>query len=77
VDDALSSVGSANLDNRSMRLNFELTTLFVDTAFATQVEAMLERDFSRARRVTAAEIDGRGWPYRFAVRAARLLSPIL
>ena len=77
VDDALSSVGSANLDNRSMRLNFELTTLLVDKAFATQVEAMLERDFSRARRVTAAEINERGWPYRFAVRAARLLSPIL
>jgi cardiolipin synthase A/B len=77
VDDALSSVGSANLDNRSMRLNFELTTLFVDTAFATQVEAMLQRDFSHARRVTAAEVEARGWAYRFAVRAARLLSPIL
>jgi cardiolipin synthase A/B len=77
IDDALSSVGSANLDNRSMRLNFELTTLIVDEPFATKVEAMLERDFSRARPVTAAEIDARGWPYRFAVRAARLFSPIL
>jgi cardiolipin synthase A/B len=77
IDDALSSVGSANLDNRSMRLNFELTTLVVDKDFALEVERMLEKDFSRARRVTAAEVDGRGWPYRFSVRAARLLSPIL
>jgi cardiolipin synthase len=77
IDDALSSVGSANLDNRSMRLNFELTTLVVDRDFATQVQTMLEHDFARARLVTAAQVDGRGWPYRFAVRAARLLSPIL
>ncbi len=77
VDDALSSVGSANLDNRSMRLNFELTTLIVDEAFASQVEAMLLRDFARARLVTAAQVQSRGWPYRFSVRAARLLSPIL
>jgi cardiolipin synthase A/B len=77
IDDALSSVGSANLDNRSMRLNFELTTLVVNEPFAAKVEAMLKRDFSRARPVTAAEIDAKGWPYRFAVRAARLFSPIL
>jgi cardiolipin synthase len=77
VDDALSSVGSANLDNRSMRLNFELTTLVVDKDFAAQMETMLLRDFSRARPVTAAQVNRRGWPFRFAVRAARLLSPIL
>lgn len=77
IDDALSSVGSANLDNRSMRLNFELTTLVVDQDFATRVESMLQKDFARARPVTAAEVDARGWPFRFAVRAARLLSPIL
>jgi cardiolipin synthase len=77
IDDALSSVGSANLDNRSTRLNFELTTLVVDKDFAKQMEVMLERDFARARRVTAAQVEARGWYYRFAVRAARLLSPIL
>ncbi len=77
VDDALSSVGSANLDNRSMRLNFELTTLVVDRPFAAKVATMLERDFASARPVTSAEIDARGWAYRFAVRGARLFSPIL
>jgi cardiolipin synthase A/B len=77
VDDALSSIGSANLDNRSMRLNFELTTLVVDEAFAAKVEAMLLKDFSHGRPVTEAEVHGKGWPYRFAVRGARLFSPIL
>ena len=77
VDDALSSVGSANLDNRSMRLNFELTTLVVDEPFAAQVATMLERDFARSRPVTSAQIAAKGWPYRFAVRGARLFSPIL
>jgi cardiolipin synthase len=77
IDDALASVGSANLDNRSMRLNFELTTLIIDAPFTAQVATMLERDFAAARPITAAEVHARGWPTRFAVRAARLLEPIL
>jgi cardiolipin synthase len=77
VDDRLATVGTANFDNRSFRLNFELTLLFDDPGFARQVEAMLERDFADAKPVTMAEVDGRSAAFRLAVRFARLLAPVL
>ena len=48
VDDEVASVGTANFDNRSFRLNFEVTALIVDEAFATEMEAMFEQDFAHA-----------------------------
>ncbi len=77
VDDAVSSIGSANLDNRSLRLNFEITAIVVDRGLAAAVHEMLEEDFRRARRAGAADLTQRGWAFRWAVRAARLLDPIL
>lgn len=77
VDDRLSAVGTANFDNRSFRLNFEITILFDDPGFNASVEAMLRRDFTGSKPVSLAEIDGRSYPFRLAVRLARLLSPVL
>jgi cardiolipin synthase len=77
VDDEIAAVGTANLDNRSLRLNFEVMAVAVDRTFAGQVAAMLERDFQQARRASAADLRDRSWPFRWAVRAARLFDPIL
>ncbi len=77
VDDRLAGVGTANLDNRSLRLNFEITVLFADKDFAGQVRAMLEEDLAACRLYQDEELIRRGWVFRFAVRAARLAAPIL
>jgi cardiolipin synthase A/B len=76
IDDDLAAIGTANLDNRSMRLNFELTVFFTDRPFVSQVAHMLEEDFRHCRRATAGDLGRRGLPFRIAVRIARLLSPI-
>jgi len=62
---------------RSLRLNFEITAIVADPGFAAQVQAMLEEDFRHARRTGAADLRARSRPFRWAVRAARLLDPIL
>jgi len=77
VDAVCAAVGTANLDNRSFRLNFELTLLNYDPGFIRSVEEMLSADFARSRKVTMADYSRRNPIFRFAVRAARLLSPIL
>ncbi len=77
VDEVLSSVGTANLDNRSMRLNFEVNAVVLCPDFAKQVAAMLEVDFSQSREVGAADYQSRSWWFRVAVRLARLTSPIM
>ncbi len=77
VDDELAAVGTANLDNRSFRLNFEITVLFADQDFASEVARMLEEDLKHCRRYHDRELAERGWLFRFASRAARLVAPIL
>ena len=77
VDDSMAAVGTANLDNRSFRLNFEVTALVRDAGFARTVEAMLERDFADCRLQTREDLAGRPAWLRVASRVANLLSPIL
>lgn len=77
VDDEISAIGSANLDNRSFRLNFEITLLTVDRAFADQVEQMLTEDFEQAREITAEDSRDTHRLQQLGMRIARLISPIL
>lgn len=77
VDDEIAAIGTANLDNRSLRLNFEVMAVVVDRSFAHQVATMLDQDFQRSRRASSADLRDRSWPFRWAVRAARLFDPIL
>ncbi len=77
VDDDYAAVSSANLDNRSFRLNFEVTTLFCDRAFCGDVERMLERDFDGATPLGPDDLSGRSLAFRIAVRVTRLLAPVL
>lgn len=77
VDDDVSAIGSANLDNRSFRLNFEITLLTIDRAFADQVEAMLLCDFEQSREITAEDSRDTHRLQQLGMRIARLISPIL
>jgi cardiolipin synthase len=77
IDDFGVGLGTANLDPRSFRLNFEVTLLAVNYDLATRVQAMFEDDFSRAREVPSNEVDDRSLPFKVAAGGARLLSPIL
>ncbi len=76
IDDAAASVGTVNLDNRSFRLNFEITAFLPERHFAAQVRLMLEKDFADCRRISLDEITSRPLWRRLLSRAAYLLSPI-
>ncbi|MHC1480787.1 cardiolipin synthase [Frateuria aurantia] len=77
IDHDTSMIGSMNLDNRSFRLNFEISALNIDVDFAQQVEAMLEHDFAQSVAVTSEEYQGASFPRRLAMNIARLMGPIL
>jgi cardiolipin synthase len=76
VDDEYCTIGTANFDNRSFRLNFEITIAFADTDFAGQVAKMLESDFTQSRPMLGSELSQRRFWYRFGVRAAMLTAPV-
>jgi len=77
VDDQVSLVGSANMDMRSFRLNFEVHALMHDLRLAQALEQCFLTD-----RASSTKIDPKLWqsrPYlrRVGQGAARLISPIL
>ncbi|PWQ92978.1 cardiolipin synthase [Leucothrix arctica] len=76
IDSYLSAVGTANMDNRSFRLNFEITALIDDVYFASQVEAMLLEDFNNAGAITIEEIKAKPLWFTILCRAAYLSAPV-
>lgn len=76
VDDRLACVGTANLDNRSFRLNFEISALSGDPAFVDEVTHMLEIDFEHSAPVAVKDFTERSFGFRLACRAARLMAPV-
>ena len=77
IDDDTTSIGSMNLDNRSFRLNFEISALNIDRRFATEVEAMLLADFAQAREVSADDYTKAPYLRRLIMHVARLFDPVL
>ena len=76
VDDVSASVGTANFDNRSFRLNFEITATIADSAFVSDVERMFEADFARSRQMEPGELEQKSFWFKLGVKVARLTSPI-
>lgn len=77
IDSVAAAVGSANLDNRSFRLNFEIMVLTVDRGFAEEVETMLLADFAESREIDRNEYRQASALKRVLMHVARLFSPIL
>ena len=77
VDSLVAGVGTANLDNRSLRLNFEVTAAVVEPGFVTAVETMFQVDFLAATVLEQAMIDDDTFWSRLAARAAYLFAPVL
>jgi len=77
IDDVAAAVGSANLDNRSFRLNFEIMVLTISRTFAAEVEQMLLEDFGEAYEIDRSEYRTSPAWRRMAMHVARLFAPIL
>lgn len=77
VDDIVAGVGTVNLDNRSLYLNFEATALVADDAFIQQIEAMLTTDLENSVPVMREHYHNKSLPFRVTSQIARLASPLL
>jgi len=77
VDDRYAAIGTANLDNRSMRLNFEIAAVTTSETFVGDVERMLKEDLAHAKLMTEGDYKERSLLFRLGCRAVRLLAPLL
>jgi cardiolipin synthase len=73
IDDRWVSVGSANFDNRSFRLNDEANLNVLDEAFAAEQAEIFEKDKLACRQVTLAEWQHRPWREKAIENLAWLL----
>jgi cardiolipin synthase len=77
VDRHYVQIGSANMDPRSMRLNFELVVEIYDRGFATTVGEHFQAARRRSREVTLDEVDSRPLPTRLRDGLCWLMTPYL
>jgi cardiolipin synthase len=77
VDDAYTLLGSANIDSRSLRLNFEFGLEVIDRGLNAELTAHVDRCLAASRPVTQDEVDGRPILVRVRDGLARLASPYL
>ncbi len=77
VDDYYVLVGSANIDPRSLRLNYELAVETYDKAFADKTDHYFQSIFQRSSRVSLAELDSRSLLTRTRDAVCWLFSPYL
>jgi cardiolipin synthase len=77
VDDCWGMVGSANLDNRSLHLNFEVGCVLHTPALVAEVEASFLRDLKSATLLDEQAVADRSRIARVVENACRLMAPNL
>ncbi len=77
VDDVFSSVGTTNLDFRSLETNFEVNAFIYDEEFTRQLEETFTTDLQNSREITIKEWQQRPWHKKFRESLAHIFSPML
>ncbi|MBI5895612.1 MAG: PLDc N-terminal domain-containing protein [Desulfobacterales bacterium] len=77
VDDVYSIIGSANIDPRSLRLNFEMVLEIFDADLNRALRGRFVQALARSRETSLAEMDGRSLPVRIRDAWCWLFTPYL
>ncbi|HMN23053.1 MAG TPA: cardiolipin synthase [Ignavibacteriaceae bacterium] len=77
IDGKICTVGSANLDPRSMEINYEANVVIYNQEFTLQLEQEFVNDLNNCRKVSLADMENAGILKRFKWSVCRLLSPLL
>jgi cardiolipin synthase len=77
IDDAWSTLGSSNFDERSMRLNFELSLLMYHPETNRRLSAIFSETMAEAHEIDRAEFSKRPLSAKLLESALRPFSPIL
>ena len=76
VDGKAGSVGSANWDVRSFRLNFEANAFFYDAAVGAELVRAFEEDLAVSTEITPEDYRMRSRRIRVKESVSRLFSPL-
>nr|WP_263326340.1 cardiolipin synthase [Neobacillus sp. Marseille-Q6967] len=77
VDEEIASVGTANIDYRSFKLNFEVNAFLYDEGISKKLTNIFYEDVKVSKLLTLDEYEKRSLEVRLKESVSRLLSPIL
>jgi len=77
IDAKVCSVGTANMDVRSFKLNFESNAFIYDEHVTTDLQDAFMRDIGDSRQITLEAYLSRGRLTKIKESVSRLLSPLL
>ncbi len=77
IDDHYAQIGSANIDTRSLRLNFELAIEIYDQTVSEILAPYFQESLARSREISLKEVDSRSIPVRARDALVWLFSPYL
>ena len=77
IDDTIASVGTANFDERSFRLNFEVNAIIYDNSVVKMLHDIFVRDIDESVELTKEVYLQRGIVIKIKESISRLLSPLL
>lgn len=77
IDDFVSIVGSANLDERSFNQNFEANAFIYDATTAIHLKQLFERDMEGCEEITFENWNSRKRSQKLQESFARLFSPLM
>jgi Phosphatidylserine/phosphatidylglycerophosphate/cardiolipin synthases and related enzymes len=77
VDGKISSVGTANMDVRSFKLNFEVNAFIYDSNISKRLKSIFEEDMVFCTEITHELYYSRSIIIKFKESISRLLSPVL
>jgi cardiolipin synthase len=77
VDSVLSTIGTTNLDFRSLETNFEVNAFVYDKAFSIRLEKLFKLDLQNSMEVKIEEWKKRKWNHKVRESLAHLVSPLL
>jgi cardiolipin synthase len=77
VDGIWSTIGSLNMDNRSLRLNDESALLVHDAGVGAALDSIFRADLERALEVTPEGHRARPWWQRLVEAGARAIAPLM
>lgn len=77
VDGLVSCIGTANMDIRSFKLNFEVNAVIYSAKTTRKLEEAFENDIAKSTLVTKKIYEKRSMLIRFKEQFCRLLSPLL
>ena len=77
VDDAMASVGTANLDIRSLYQNYEVNVLVYDHQFALEVKSAFLRSCKEAKEIALIDYKQLPWIEKLKYNFGKILSPLM